>query len=111
MSDDVGPNCLLCMVGSLDRIFDGIILADGFGYSVLHASVDADHGGCFCLVATSGQGDLAIPIPKHFKPTTYPSWPVERKEGILYKFGCETNGTGPPILATIPLANMDNCLF
>ena len=29
MSDDVGPNCLQCMVGSLDRIFDGIILRMG----------------------------------------------------------------------------------
>ena len=29
VSDDVGPNCLQCMVGSLDRIFDDIIMRMG----------------------------------------------------------------------------------
>ena len=65
MSGDVGPNCLQCMADSLDRFSDDSILADGFGYSVLHASVDADHGGRSCLIETSGRGYLAIPIPEH----------------------------------------------
>ena len=110
MSDDVGPNCLQCMVGSLDRIFDDIILRMGktnrFCMRLLTPIMVAALIWLRHLVEVIWPSPSRNTFSQHLAVVAY----GERRGYFCTSLGGDT-GTGPPILTTIQLVNMDNCLF
>ena len=112
MSDDVGPNCLQCMVGSLDRIFDGIILRMGstnrFCMRLLTPIMVAALIWLRHLVEVIWPSPSRNAFSQHLAVVAYGE--RERRDPVgLYKFGCELPlGLVRPTLTTIQLVNMDN---